>query len=414
MLAPYLMLALMPLMPLGTGERTSPWAAAGVALGLVAAVGLTSLLPVVRRIEVVAAKELLQGPIAGLVVPDDVAGRDRARSGLMFCLHLLLGGVVGALTLTLVPLGFSWVLLPITGWDPQGTETTFGGLQIAGVPGELAAVVAGLCCLLAFVVVCLAFGALLARLAPRLLGRSVSQRLSEAQELADDLSERNRLARELHDSVGHALSVVTMQAGAARKTMETDPGFAREALTAVESSAREAVGELDRALGMLRDGGDGGDGGRAGDGGAGGSGSSTLSAVETLIRRTEAAGLSIQRTVSGGIDHLPVNVSHDAYAIVQESLANALRHGGGGAADLRITVGENFVDLRVSNPLDRTSGLSSRPSGGRGVRGMRERAAALGGTVDAGARDESWVVYVRIPLDPQSPVGSQYWVGDSP
>lgn len=104
--------------------------------------------------------------------------------------------------------------------------------------------------LLALIVVA---GALLSRAAPWFLGPSAAERIAAMESEAVKLAERNRLARELHDSVGHALSVVTLQAGAAGRVLDSDPAFAREALGAIEESARAALEDLDHVLGLLRD-----------------------------------------------------------------------------------------------------------------------------------------------------------------
>ncbi len=97
---------------------------------------------------------------------------------------------------------------------------------------------------------------LLARWAPELLGPTPADRLAAAEQRAADLAVRNRLARELHDAVGHALSAVTLQASAARRVLDHDPEFVREALAAIEDTTRRTVGELDAVLGVLREAGD--------------------------------------------------------------------------------------------------------------------------------------------------------------
>ena len=167
---------------------------------------------------------------------------------------------------------------------------------------------------------------LLARWAPELLGPTPEDRLAAAEARAADLAVRNRLARELHDSVGHALSAVTLQASAARRVLDSDPEFVREALAAIEDTTRRTVGELDAVLGVLRD--------ADSPGGAPGlrrlasapAPAPTLAAdLDGLLRRTRAGGLRVAAAVEADPEALPPLVSREAYRIVQEALSNALR-----------------------------------------------------------------------------------------
>ncbi|WP_344527169.1 sensor histidine kinase, partial [Streptomyces rectiviolaceus] len=209
-----------------------------------------------------------------------------------------------------------------------------------------------------------------------------------------DLAVRNRLARELHDSVGHALSAVTLQASAARRVLDRDPDFVREALAAIEETTRRTVGELDAVLGVLREGGDG----RASPTAP----APTLSAdLDGLLKRTRAGGLRVKATVElgpGGADALPPMVSREAYRIVQESLSNALRHAGPEApVTLRIALEGTDLEILVANPLPHDT-PASRPGGGHGLHGITDRARLLGGTVRTGPADGVWRVNVRLPL----------------
>ncbi|MGW1093732.1 sensor histidine kinase, partial [Streptomyces sp. NPDC002596] len=197
---------------------------------------------------------------------------------------------------------------------------------------------------------------------------------------------RNRLARELHDSVGHALSAVTLQAGAARRVLDSDPDFVREALTAIEETTRRTVGELDSVLGLLRQEGEGEDGltGPA------------LDALDGLLAR---CGVPVSYVACGDPGTVPAAVSRAAYRIVQEGLSNALRHGGRAApVELRIAVCDKELAITVDSPLSgRTPPV--RPGGGRGLRGIAERAVLLGGRAEAGPHDDDrWRLTARLPL----------------
>lgn len=375
---PYLFVAAYPLsVAASRSGAVAVSALVGTVVLVLAAIAVTSLLEAVRQVEVVAAKQLLRGPLAAHLVPVSATGVDRARAGLFFCLHLVCGGLVGAATLLLAPFGFA-LLLKAAGIVRLG-ETDL----MAGSPDLLVAL-AGVGCLLAFVYGTAGLGTFLAWVAPSLLGRSSADRLAEMERFTDDLSERNRLARDLHDSVGHALSIVTVQAGAARRLLDQDPGFAREALVAVEEAARQALEDLDGALGVLRD--EGAAGHRR-----------TLREIGTLIRQSEAAGLVIRAELIGPIDGLPEALSRDAFLVVQESLTNALRHAGPVEVSLRVAADAETVHVEVSNPLPQVS-VGSRPSGGRGVRWMSERSHARGGDSAVGVVDGSWRVHVRLPV----------------
>jgi signal transduction histidine kinase len=171
-----------------------------------------------------------------------------------------------------------------------------------------------------------------------------------------------------------------VQAGAAARVLDTDPAFVARALEAIAEAGRAALTDLDHALGVLRDGAD-----------APRDAVPDLRDLDALVDRTGAA---VRRT--GEVRALPVVVSREAYRIVQEALTNAVRHGGG-RAEVAVRAGADAVEVEVRNPL---SGARPRPGGGRGVAGMRERVAVLGGELRAGAEDGTWLVRARIPVAP--------------
>lgn len=212
---------------------------------------------------------------------------------------------------------------------------------------------------------------------------------------------RNRLARELHDAVGHALSAVTLQAAAARRMLERDPGFVREALTAIEDTTRRTVGELDAVLGLLRE------GEPPRPDGATAPAPSLSADLDGLLARTRAAGTTVTAHQdpgpAGDWAHLPAITSREAYRIVQEGLSNALRHGAG-PVDLRVLVraghdtGRGELEITMSNPPAAPEGREPRTTGGRGLRGSAERAALLGGSVEAGPHGDRWRLRAVLPL----------------
>ncbi|MGP3638355.1 sensor histidine kinase, partial [Streptomyces sp. 24-1644] len=225
----------------------------------------------------------------------------------------------------------------------------------------------------------------LARRAPELLGPTPDDRLAAAERRAADLAVRNRLARELHDSVGHALSAVTLQAGAARRVLDSDTEFVREALTAIEETTRRTVGELDSVLGLLRQGEDGPQG-PAGPG---------LDALDGLLAH---CGVPVSYVARGDPGAVTETVSREAYRIVQEGLSNALRHGAAGApVELRIAVRDEDLEITMENALPEGPPVV-RPGGGRGLRGVAERAVLLGGRTCAGPGSGVWRLNARLPL----------------
>jgi signal transduction histidine kinase len=191
--------------------------------------------------------------------------------------------------------------------------------------------------------------------------------------------ERERIARELHDSAGHAINAILLQAGAARLVQDRDPARARAALETIEAVARETIEDIDRLVGDLRD--------EAPRG---------IADVDTLIERHRAAGLSVTARVDGSPRHLPTTVDRTAYRIAQEALINAGRHGEGTAA-LEIAFGADALELTVTNPAGGNG--RPRPGGGRGIVGMRERASLLGGTLEAGPDRRGFRVHARLPYE---------------
>jgi signal transduction histidine kinase len=198
--------------------------------------------------------------------------------------------------------------------------------------------------------------------------------------------ERTHIARELHDSAGHAINVILVQAGAARVLAERDPERSRESLETVEAVARETLGEIDRLVGALREG--------EGDG-TGTAPLPGLDALGALVQRHRDAGLAVTTDIRGSRGALGGAADRAAYRIVQESLTNAARHGHGSAA-VTIDYRADRLDLMVTNPVDQ--GASPANGGGRGIVGMRERAELLGGALQAGRRgDASFVVRASLP-----------------
>lgn len=363
-------------------------------LPLIAATGVFGL---VRPLSVTAVRVLTGVP--GDLLADGPARSwgARWRASAWWTLHLGVGAVVSGMILAVPPLGVVLIVMPFSG---ALRASVWGAGRFGGAEPYVSPLIgAGL--LIALAAVCAGTGALLARLAPVLLGPTAADRLAAAEERAADLAVRNRLARELHDAVGHALSAVTLQAGAARRVLDRDPEFVREALAAIEETTRRTVGELDAVLGLLRD----GDPARADAMPA-----PTLAGdLEGLLARTRAGGTVLTAEQdpgpSGDWTQLPAIASREAYRIVQEGLSNALRHGTGPVALLlrvHSSDGHRELEITMTNPPAQPppahDGGPRRTTGGRGLRGAAERAALLGGRVESGPHGGDWRLRAVLPL----------------
>lgn len=218
------------------------------------------------------------------------------------------------------------------------------------------------------------------------------EREQEAATRAALAQERGRIARELHDVVAHSVSVMLVQAGAARHILGTAPDQAREALLAVEAGGREAMAELRHLLGVLNDDGEGMS--LAPQPGA--------EQIASLIRRVGEAGLPVDLRVIGQPRPLPPGIDLAAYRIVQEALTNALKHAG--MARTQVILEYRPAELKVE-VLDDGDGPCGEAGGhGRGLVGMQERVALYGGTLEAGPRlERGYAVRAWLPLDGARP-----------
>ncbi|MFF4885051.1 sensor histidine kinase [Streptomyces nigra] len=221
-------------------------------------------------------------------------------------------------------------------------------------------------------------------------------------------AERDRIARELHDIVSHTVSLMVVQAGAAREVLGTMPDEAAAALRAVEDAGRGAMTDLRHLLGVLAPPADGRD---EADGDPGTGGASVpapqpgLDRLGQLVDRVSFAGLPVEVRISGEPRPLPPGIDVTAYRIVQEALTNALRHGDGGRAEVSVRYADHALRVEVLNtgPSVLTGDPAvprHREGTGRGLLGLRERVALYGGDLDARRRlGGGYRVRARIPLD---------------
>ena len=199
--------------------------------------------------------------------------------------------------------------------------------------------------------------------------------------------ERRRIARDLHDVIAHSVSVMTVQAGAARLLLATQPDRARVPLLSVEHTGRQALTELRRLLGILR----------TEEGEAALSPQPGLADLERLLEQVRAAGLPVELSLEGQRRPLAPGVDLAGYRIVQEALTNAIKHAGPARAHVAIRYAPDEVELEITN--DGLTGANGG-EGGHGLVGMRERAALYGGELEAGCRDGGgFVVRARLPVE---------------
>ncbi len=214
-----------------------------------------------------------------------------------------------------------------------------------------------------------------------------AKQLAEAERAVAE--ERTRIARELHDVVAHSLSVMVVQAGAARRVLQSDPERASVALAAIESTGRESLNEMRRILGVLR----------SDDEQADLAPPPSLDDFGRLIDQCENAGLPVEITVEGDSTSLPASLEASAYRVVQEGLTNALKHAGPASAAVRLVYHPDILEVHVNDDGRGASTKSSSPSSGQGLIGMRERVEAFGGTLTAGPRrGGGYAVSATFPL----------------
>lgn len=244
------------------------------------------------------------------------------------------------------------------------------------------------------------------------------ERERESAARAAVVAERDRMARELHDIVSHNVSLMVVQASAAREVLGTMPDEAAGALRAVEDAGRGAMTDLRHLLGVLAPSPDGEDSGPEA-GGAGADDTADLAPqpgldrLGPLVDRISFAGLPVDVRISGEPRPLPRGVDVTAYRIVQEALTNALRHGDGGRAEVTVRYSDHTLRVEVLNtgpsvltgappapPAPARTAALRRQGAGRGLLGLHERVAVYGGDLDARRRlGGGYRVRARIPLD---------------
>ncbi len=215
--------------------------------------------------------------------------------------------------------------------------------------------------------------------------------LRREREEADRLSraadqERLRISRELHDVIAHSITLMVVQAGGARRIVESQPGAAEQALREIERVGREALSDIRRLLGLART--------APGDGVA--PPQPRLADLEPLLERCRGAGIEVSLRISGEPRQLRDGIELSAYRIVQEALTNAIKHSRASSVEVELEYLARELRVQV---LDDGLARPAPDGGGQGLVGIRERAATFGGSAEAGPRpDGGWLVSARLPL----------------
>ena len=227
-----------------------------------------------------------------------------------------------------------------------------------------------------------------------LIGNSVHQARGHTEQLRAQATsqavtdERLRIARELHDMVAHSTGIVALQAGAARRVIDTQPSLARDALGEIETASREVLAGLRRTLGALRD--------SDQDGPMPPAPAPELADIDGLAAATSAAGVRVDVRWLGRHRSLPPEISLSAYRIIQEALTNVVRHADTHACQVTVDCREDEVSVEV---VDAGRGHGTTTDSGYGLLGMRERVGLLHGEFSAGPRPEGgFLVAARLPL----------------
>ncbi|MFA7764370.1 sensor histidine kinase [Streptomyces sp. NRRL S-448] len=367
-----------------------------------ALIGLVGLARTTRRALIAFARHLLRVPLPAPVTtrrptssrdtqpthpapaPAVPSGADHWRTPLWLLLHVALGWA-GALTSgVLILMG---IALP-GGWLGAEAGLSLFGRSLRSDGGWQSWVVA-LGCLLLAAVVCVVVTSVLRWLAPRLLGPSAAEQLALMAEREQRLAERNRLAHELHDSIGHTLTATTIQAAVAGEVLSADPVAARAALRSIEESSRAALEDLDYVLGVLR------------EENAERAPTRTLADLPELLDRLRHAGAVLEVELSGELAQVQGTLSRAAYRILQEGLTNALRHGTGGPIGVRVAVAPDRLELSVANGASAgmRTGASVFRTSGHGLPGLAERVRLLHGEIEVGPDGpQHWRLAVRLPV----------------
>ena len=352
-------------------------------------IGLIGLLYGIRRAHVHLANALLGTDIPRPVRPPGGGWPNRARTAGWTVVQALSGGVLA----TAAPIILVVSTVPVSMWFNGGGSIVYFDYVLEIRPGAAGLWVfpVSVFYLVLFLAIGAAVNAGLRWLAPVLLGPRTAEKVAVLEERTAVLTQRNRLAQELHDSIGHTLTSSTIQAAVAGRLMDDDPATARRALSSIEESSRAALEDLDHVLGLLRD-----------DRAAAKAPQRTLADLPALFEHVRRAGTPVEAELGDSLDRVPPTVSREAYRIVQEGLTNAMRHAPQAPVTVRIENLGGLLDVELTNPIPALAVAGDPGRRGHGLVGIVDRVRLLRGEVafspveeDGGPR---WRLAARLPM----------------
>lgn len=376
---------------IGESADSPGWIFVGVVGAVVfAMLCVPAFLEVIRALERTMAKHLLDLPIP--TPPRRAQASDRWRGALFYFGHATSGALLLTLLIFVLPVVISMLV------DPG--EARVLGSELFGPGFGDSFITPSALILLSILVLLLCLGIVVAGIyflphyAQSLLGPSAQDREALAGLAAAEKFRRNALAREVHDSIGHALTVTTMQAAVVSRLVRSDPDSAEAAAAQIAHTGREAVAQLDYVLAMLRSEADGG----SGEGAAhpvrnGEPPRRTLDDIERLAADARSLGHPVDVDLTGDASRLDARTTTELYGIAREAMTNSLRHASAPGMTIHIEIGSDRVTLESSNPSRTRSVLE-----GRGLSGIRDRAEVLGGSVDWNVGGGMWTMTVTIPF----------------
>lgn len=351
-----------------------------------------ALLSVTRALERTAVRELLDVDLPEPI--GSTAHNRRWRGAAWYLVHLMAGGLTLVAAVFAIPVMVTLSVMPLTGQTRVADQLS---AVLSPFADSTTAVLWSLALGAGVIIFTILTGMALRHWAGVLLGPSPAERLALEEQRVRADARRNDLARELHDSVGHALTVTTLQATAAQSLLARDPDAAVRAMQAVADTGRAALAELDHVIGILRE---PGGSTHALDGGAG-----SLAELPGHLDVLAGQGLEIERNFDPRrLDSLPPAVSTAAFKILQEGLTNVLKYASPQQCTLTISAEPRMLHLDLANPA---SGVPQLRGGGRGLAGIAERARLAGGSAQTSLAEGVWSLVVRFPLDSSQPDGGQ-------
>lgn len=385
------------------GRRADSLAIIGIGFLVFLLLCVPAFLTVIRALERTLAEQLLELSIPA--PPRRPRTADRLRGALFYFGHACAGALLLFAVVVMVPSAI--VLSTHPGQAHEFSNGLIGTQASASAtvlpPGLIQILAVGI--LLVCLAIIVAEGYFLPHYALILLGPSPADRAELAGRERARRFRRTVLAREVHDSIGHALTVTTMQAAVAKRAIQTDPTIAEAAVDEIARTGREAVAELDHVLSLLRSEAHEGDtaaegaGGTAVDGhdaGVGADGTRpprrTIQDIELLAEEAQSVGHPTRLSIVGDVSELSPDVVHELHRIVREAVTNSLRHASAPGLSVSITIDEEAATVMSSNP---TATRSVSP--GLGLKGVKERVELFGGTVRWTVSEGTWSLEAVLP-----------------